>query len=381
MIDAKLLLEKYKQGKCTHEEIDLLHSWFHELNLDEPSILEESDLKEALQHVPGTDELRSLDTFIWRKIILAASILIFIAISALWILKKDNRIEYFDKLPTDAVVLILEDGRKINLKDIDNGIIKDDVGFQVQKTSSGRIQYTFDKIDNKLTNKITYHTIQTPIGEIFEIILSDDTKVTLNAQSTLRFPANFSNTKSRQVELYGEAFFDVTQLFADSSKTKHKPFIIKSKNQHVAVLGTSFNIHAYPNEPLLKTTLVNGKVRVSIDHLNKSIDLTTPGEQALWSNNNFQKRAVPLTNELAWQDGKIFFEDQDIYSIMNSIARYYPIQVEYKDNFRNAKFGGVISRGKSLEEILKLVEETGEINFEITPATNNINERRVTVMK
>ncbi|MCA5005872.1 FecR family protein [Sphingobacterium bovistauri] len=380
MIDSKLLLKKYRDGQCTPEEIDLLHSWFHELNISDNTSLTEEDLKDALIPAVSSNEDGISGKQYWKKLALTAAIVVLISLSALLVFQYNNNTSG-EVFPADAVVLTLEDGKKINLKDVEKETFDEKLGFSIVKTASGRIQYNFDVQNKPSTHKVAYHTLQTPIGEVFEIILSDGSTVVLNAQSTLRFPTSFLGLEARQMELVGEAFFDVNKEYIDSTKTSRKPFIIKSKDQYVEVLGTAFNIHAYPNESLFKTTLAHGKVRVFSQNRNNQMVISASGDQVILQNNQLQKGKVKLENELAWKSGKIVFEDQDIYSIMRSIARYYPIEVEYLADFKGANFGGVISKDKSLEDILKLVEETGEIKFEVSQITNIKSERRVKVMK
>jgi len=380
MIDAKLLLQKYREGKCSEEEIKLLHNWFHNLNIEDPTELNESDFNQynesslVLKHKTISKRLT------WLKI--AASVAA-VLVLCFYILKIDKNSDTpetkTNKISSNAVILQLEDGRKIDLNNVDSGQLDFIDGVTIDKSSTGRIQYKFTHIDTETPKKIDYHTVHTPNGEIFEIVLADGTTVTLNTLSSIRFPTSFEHLTTREVELNGEAYFNVTK--SKSPNGKHQPFLVKSKNQQVEVLGTAFNVQAYEDENAVKTTLEHGKVRVFTDKNSNGVFLNNIGEQAIIQNNDMTKVKVSLDNEIAWKSGKYVFHEQDIYSIMRTLARNHTIQIQYKDDFKGELFGAIISKNKSLEQILKLLEDTGEVKFKISSDRGNLQERRIVVMK
>lgn len=258
-------------------------------------------------------------------------------------------------------VLTLANGQKIVLTDAKVGVLSDEDGIVIHKTAEGKIVYT----DKNQVVQAYINQIDIPKGEKYQIQLPDGTKVWLNTLSSLRYPAAFTG-KEREVELKGEAYFEV-------AKNKNKPFRVKTASQTIEVLGTHFNINGYADESWTKTTLLEGSVKIS--HNDKSIILK-PGQQALTDiSTTYIRTSIVDTEEvLAWKNGYILFEDADIRSIMKKLSRWYDIEVEYDGEVTNQKFGGAFQQSASLEELLKYLESYGDVHFKT-------QGRRVIVMK
>ena len=196
------------------------------------------------------------------------------------VIGEKKEIQYLsDALPgSNKAVLVLADGRKISLTDINNGAIAKEAGLSITKTSDGQLIYTVAKeaAGSESSLRGAFNTIETPKGGMWQVKLPDGSSVWLNAASSLTYPIAFSNGKKRIVELKGEAYFEV-------AKDKLHPFVVKTARQEVEVLGTSFNINSYLDEPTVKTTLLEGNVRVSADGLPAKV--LVPDEQAVLSNN------------------------------------------------------------------------------------------------
>lgn len=378
MKEASSLLEKYRHGECTEEELQLLYAWFHELNKDEPNVLSEAELSEAMSDFDKVVNPHRKSVFSWRRLWSAAASILLIGVFSYYLYQATSESKVSDQ---EAVVLILEDGKEVNLSAAENGLLENELGLTIHKTQSGRLQYRYDKQSAVTGRDIQYHTLRTPIGQTYEIVLEDESVILLNAQSTLRFPISFNGLAKREVELSGEAFFNIAKRFKDKEETVKSPFVVHSKGQYVEVLGTAFNIKAYEDDAEWRTTLEHGVVQVHAEGSDISVLLNKPGDQGMRRGGELLKRNVHIGNELAWKRGKILLQDQDIYSIMKTIGRWYPIEVEYRGDFEGALFGGVINKDKSLEEVLKLIESTEEVKFLIEPAKGNAKERRVIVMK
>lgn len=203
-----------------------------------------------------------------------------------------------------------------------------------------------------------FNTITTPKGATKKIVLPDGTRVWMNAASTLRFPTAFTNNE-RVVELNGEAYFEVAH-------NARKPFRVKVKGQTVEVLGTRFNLMAYDEEPVVKTTLLEGKVKVSA---NKNQVVLHPGEQSVLTKNATDQLTVSAINGndvIAWKKGKFLFNQSDIYSVMREISRWYDMDIECKDSLHlHIYLNGSISRDVPLAKVLKILELTGEVKFTV----------------
>lgn len=210
-----------------------------------------------------------------------------------------------------------------------------------------------------------FNTITTPKGSIKKIVLPDGTMVWMNAASTLRYPAVFNN-KERIVALNGEAYFEVAHNAA-------KPFKVKVKGQTVEVMGTHFNLMAYDDEPVIKTTLLEGKVKVSAS---KNQVVLTPGQQSVLIKNAAGQLAVSAINgndAIAWKSGKFYFNQSDIRSVMREISRWYDMEIDCKDSL-HVFLNGSISRSVPPQKVLKILELTGEVKFTLL---NN----RITIKK
>ncbi|MBC8985160.1 FecR family protein [Pedobacter sp. N36a] len=252
----------------------------------------------------------------------------------------------------NKAVLTLSDGSKISLDDMANGEIAKESGVKITKTADGRILYS---VREGLSHvKPAFNTISTPNGGQYQIALPDGTMVWLNAASSLKYPSSFTG-KDRFVTLTGEAYFEV-------AKDKKKPFRVKTLQQEVEVLGTHFNINAYGDEEVVKTTLIEGSVKVKLPS-DKSAVLK-PGEQSSVLN-DIKINQVDANSAIDWKQGLFWFNDESIYSIMRQFSRWYNIEVEYRGNVSNIRFGGQVSRMKNLSQVLRIMELTKSIQFKV----------------
>lgn len=252
----------------------------------------------------------------------------------------------------NKAVLTLSDGSHIALDDVANGEIAKESGVQITKTADGRLLYTARPGLSHV--KVGYNTIATPKGGQYRIALPDGTMVWLNAASSLKYPSAFTGA-ARNVELTGEAYFEV-------AKNKHLPFMVKTRNQEVEVLGTHFNINAYEDENGVKTTLIEGSVKVRLPS-NKSTVLK-PGDQSDVLT-NIKVSQVDASSVIDWKQGLFWFNDESIFSIMRQFSRWYNIDVEYRGEVSNIRFGGQVSRMKNLSQVLRIMELTKSIRFKV----------------
>jgi ferric-dicitrate binding protein FerR (iron transport regulator) len=255
----------------------------------------------------------------------------------------------------NKATLTLADGKIISLDAVANGDIAAEGDVQVIKMD-GTLQYNGAN-DNA---EITYNTIQTPRGGKYQLVLSDGTVVWLNAASSLRFPVTFSN-KERLVELKGEAYFEV--------KKGERPFKVSLQNgSQIEVKGTAFNVNAYHDEEMLKTTLIEGKINFM--NLGKTQALV-PGQQIRLTYEQPEKPVVEdvdVEKEIAWKNDLFIFRGMDVRSIMREISRWYDIDVVYKGKISPETFSGIVSRKSNLSQVLKIMEEGG-VRFEIEGRT------------
>lgn len=254
----------------------------------------------------------------------------------------------------DKAVLTLENGSQIALEKGNS--------IQTQNaTSNGKVLVYQNK--TKQIVELVYNQLTVPRGGQFIVELSDGTKVWLNSESQLKYPVSFIKGQSREVELaYGEAYFDVSP----SSKHKGAKFKVFNQFQEIDVLGTEFNISAYKGESNVYTTLVEGKISVSID--NKNLGLKPNQQLDLDINNNTSSiKKVDVYNEVSWKDGVFSFENKTLEEVMKAFSRWYDIEIVFKNNsIKNEEFVGILRKNKRLETILKTFKNYGVIkNFKI----------------
>ncbi|SHM52192.1 FecR family protein [Mucilaginibacter sp. OK098] len=263
----------------------------------------------------------------------------------------------------NKATLTLADGSKIDLDDAKTGGIAKQAQLRVTKTAAGQLIYTIantDKTLSETTDKPSYNTIETPVGGQYQVILSDGTRVWLNAASSLKYPTQFA-TGERQVELTGEGYFEVT-------KNKAKPFKVITDRQEIEVLGTHFNVNAYTDENAITTTLLEGSVKIAA-HLKNQLAqqsiILKPGQQSILGCAGLAVGNVNTEDVVAWKNGYFSF-NEDFESIMRRLSRWYNIDVVYKiDKDPDLSFGGKISRSKSINSVLNIIEATGNVHFKI----------------
>lgn len=253
-----------------------------------------------------------------------------------------------------GATLTLANGRKIRLSEAGNGEIAKEAGISVTKTADGQLVYQI-KEEVAQTDKI--NTLSTAKGETYILTLPDQSKVWMNAASSLTYSATLMGRGVRRVKLVGEAYFEI-------AKDKAHPFIVESKGQQVQVLGTHFNVNAYEDEPATMTTLLEGSVKVT-SGTNKEI--LKPGEQSkLSSSGSISIQQVDVDNAVAWKKGYFQFENENLESIMRKVARWYDVEVIYQDsNLKKLAFMGTVSKYKNVSQILKTLQMTNELDFRI----------------
>jgi transmembrane sensor len=370
--EAQMLLKKYLNGDCTAEEEALLESWYVQASPSDSEI-STSEILEDKQKIFAQLEMATrprLRNTQWIKITTAAAAVAAI-VFGIWLYMPSKTIvdpivktvKSIDIAPGgNKAVLTLANGEVIDLSSNQDGIV-----IQANQVSYNDGTAIETGLSNRPEEISKLNTISTPIGGQYQVVLPDGTKVWLNAASSLRYPSQFTS-KERSVEITGEAYFDVTH-------DKKRPFRVSSKGQQIEVLGTHFNIMAYENEGLIKTTLLKGSVRVIAQtSKGKNTILLSPGQQSLLSAQNISvSNNVDLEEVTAWKNG-YFKINEDIKSIMNKIARWYDIQVVYKPGVDlNQTFSGEVSKSRNVSALLKVMEMTGNVHFKI-------EERRIIVM-
>jgi transmembrane sensor len=259
----------------------------------------------------------------------------------------------------NKAMLILADGSTISLDSAANGYLAEQGSTKIHKTANGQLSYESAK-----GRAAGFNTIATPRGGQYHIVLPDSSRVWLNAMSSIRFPTAFDGAE-RNVELNGEAYFEIV-------KNSKQPFIVRTGNSTIRVLGTSFNVNAYKDEEEIRTTLISGSVSVATESKKVVLKEGQQSEVDRSGNINIAEQ-VDIEAELAWKNGYFYFKGQNIEKIMRHISRWYDVDIIMLAKPEN-KFNSKIPRDVPITELLEVFELTGKVKF-------NIEGRKITINK
>jgi transmembrane sensor len=385
----QLLLNKYLLNECTPAEAEEL---FNHLKKDEAGRLLLKNLQ--TQFNQEIKQPQSIDPEIsdkvWQKLqnniqqkqtakiypfkkwsLFAAAAVILLA-TGLFLFKlqphNDKLLSRKERFKNDVApggsraTLTLANGAVVVLNQARNGLVIKQGQTAINKINDGLLTY---KPSGSAIGKVQYNTISTPKGGEYQVILPDGTAVWLNAASSLKFPTSFTGHE-RTVELTGEAYFEV-------AKNKAMPFKVTANKIKVEVLGTHFNVNTYDDEEALKTTLLEGSVKLSVGMQQVML---VPGEQGSFNRqaDNLKVAAVDVEEAVAWKNGSFMFASEDIQSILRKVSRWYNVDIVYQENAPKKAIWGTVSKFDNVSEVLKMIELTGVAHFKI-------EGRRITVMK
>ncbi|WP_316753342.1 FecR family protein [Pedobacter gandavensis] len=368
------LYESYLQGTCNAEEKRLVEDWYNQISAistkEQVPEVDYDRLRDAIwNQLPPVKQIEierpGRRIFSPLRIAIAASLLICGGLVTYQYALKDSPAGIHND-PAAATILpgrnkaylTLSTGQRILLDDSSTKNIQDQGGIEINKTADGQLTYTIDdQGQSDLPKTAAVNKIEIPKGGQYQLILPDGTKVWLNSSSSLKYPASFATLKERKVELFGEAYFEV----------KHQdnmPFKVISGTHEIKVLGTHFNVMAYPEEQAIRTTLLQGSVGISNGAYSMKIK---PGEESVSSGKTKQiaVEKADLEKAMAWKNGRFEFANSELPEIMRQLSRWYDVTIDYRLTANPGKFGGGISKDQTLEEVLKLIEGNGICHFKV----------------
>lgn len=362
------LVDRLNEGKATDEELVEYNAYLnsriaHEGDWDVRLGDEQKAKAELLARIEKGMPLVKVKR-IWPRIAAAASILL-VCSAGVWFYARQPHTEQVAKVQQDIApghnqaTLTLANGKKIVLTKGLNGLLATQGKTNINATGNN-IVYNTNKAPlstGEGQGGEGYNTLSTTRGEQspYPLVLADGTKVWLNAESSIKFPAAF-NGKERVVQVTGEAYFEVVH-------NAKQPFKVLTATQTINDIGTSFDVNAYTDEAKAHTTLIEGSVEVN--HL-----VLRPGQET----DGGQVKTANLAEVTAWKNGKFHFEGQDIRTIMRQLARWYDIDVSYEGAVSNKVFYAGISRQRNISAVLNLLEQTQGIHFKIEGRRVTISE-------
>lgn len=397
-----LLAEKWMNGTITPEEEREFAQWYNEDQNKEILVPEsfvsgeEEHRQRILQQIHSLRATAELavtpESFPdprrmrGRTQLATASVLLVLASAAIiWILYGHSPVgrSIAARLTSDSqtirplgnrATLTLGNGSVVDLDALKEGPIIGEGGVTIDKQQAQLVYKPLGAVEDKTSggvvtgdasaiSKMVYNTLRTPRGVMYSVVLSDGTRVWLNASSSLRYPTTFTG-RVRQVSLSGEAYFEVAQ-------NPSQPFQVTVNGMEVNVLGTHFNIMAYDDESTITTTLLEGAVKV--DYMLKSATLV-PGQQSLLmrGGRDMRVRNVDVEEAVAWKNGILQFRSEDIRSVMRKVARWYDVDVRYEGEISD-HFSGAIYRNAEVSGLLRNMELTHTVHFRIEGRTITVS--------
>jgi transmembrane sensor len=379
---AKSILKKYLQGKCSDSEKEIVEAWYRD-HVDQPlpelRAVEDqetgdrilAELRRRLRLGGQAPVVRMPSRRRWAGYAAACVLFLGLGTGVWWM----SRQRHGDGQAGQAVVLqqandigpggnkavlTLANGSKIILDSAAAGLIARQGASSIVQRSSGRLEYQSSAHNNSGTSSDDiYNSLSTPAGGQYQLVLPDGTKVWLNALTTIRYPSSFTGA-DRVVQVDGEAYFEV-------AKDEGRPFRVTARDISVEVLGTAFNINCYNDEPSIRTSLLQGAVRLVKGNARLAL---RPGEQAQTVDHGVPE-LVPdadVEKAIAWKNGSFSFDNDNIQSIMRQLAKWYGVDIRYQGEPTHTIFGGTMRRTLSLQQVLSALSKY-DVHFQLEGRT------------
>ena len=395
MSEIKIIIEKYLHGNISVEERERLQKWIlasednkklfeHYIREYDRNMHLDFDVQDAFQRFSETVDKRksgsdgSRGFFAPKRWLKYAAVLTILLALGLWIknevgkttIATDNKLSQKETVQPkkEGIVLKLADGTVQEIDSRSDGSVTDTQGNIVASKSSGKL--IFDSRKASKETAIRYNEIYVPNGERFNLQLSDGTLVWMNSGSSLRFPQRFDPTSNiREVQLEGEAFFDVTT-------NVDKPFIVNTDKVNIEVLGTQFNLSAYSSDNAIATTLVEGAVQVYEATEPKNKIRLKPNDQALFQKNtqNLAKRKVNTDVYTAWMQNQLIIDDLTFPEILKKLERTHNVSFVNRASHLDQEIFQGEFRDEDIETILNTIALS-------TPFQYTVKQNKITITK
>ena len=364
---------KFLNNQASAPEMDLLESWLEDTENEKlfleyvrvnyfidlaVATFDKTKLLDEVSAVIRADKKKS-SRFNPKKLLRYAAVFL-ILLSSFGVYKfffASQITQDVSQIAMNEVVLKSENGMVTVLYPNGTSQIKNRAGEVLFKKMDNTLVYN----ENQETNALVYNTLTVPYGRRFSLELSDGTKLQVNAGTSIRFPVKFIKGQERKVFVeYGEAFFDVAK------DSKH-PFIVNNNNIDIKVLGTQFNVSAYPEDKTTTTVLVEGSVQLFDNSKSKSGTFIKPGYQAIWSpvKQNFEVKQADIESQTGWRSGKIVLRSLPFNQMIIKLQRHYNVDIVCNENQLKNEIITATFDEEGIEDVLKLINEIHPIKYEI----------------
>ncbi len=396
------LLKRYTKGQCTDSEAAFIEDWYiahaeqlPDFDLSTPEL--QADIADSWTRIHTHIRSPKQSHTAWRKWIAAAASIAIIGFASYYLSVEQKPTSKYqdssiqttaDKQSSTArehtaaihpassgAVLQLSNGEQIALNRSNGSSSRKDHDILIDWSDTDQLVYQTDGSKNA-SRAMLSNTLIVPKGYTYKIVLADGTRVTLNADSKLIFPIQFTGS-TREVTLEGEGYFEVSKRqISSGGRMIKQEFIVHAGQNAVQVLGTKFNVKAYREDKQNSFTLEEGSIALN-NPANPAPILLKPGQKIVQTGKEFELLEVDLSKDLSWKNGDFYFDSASVQEIMDQISRWYNIEVEYLGPVGQQRYISTISRKKTLQQVLEILETTTGIKFDIR---NNEKERRLMVI-
>lgn len=364
-------LYRYATGKLSAEERERVEETLHrDRELDElaDELQDKHSIQKELQTIMTFDAEKALrkvgrhqKTHGFRMPLWSAAAAVAVVLIGTWLLWQHKQMARQPEEVSQPMVMLETAGGECYALDTLSTLRLEQGAVEVNNRE-GVLHWEESREINETPVQEAYNKVRVPNGSTYSMILPDGTRVYLNSGTTLEFPSRFSAVE-RRIRISGEVYCEVIH-------NGQQPFIVETGDMSVKVLGTVFNVKAYPDEPEIYTTLVSGRVLVQVDH--QAGEPLMPGEMAVYSRQSGQVRVceTDVEEQTAWKDGIFYFKALSLEDILRVVARWYDLEVFYaNDDLRTVVFNGKMPMYSSVEDVLRKFEYADEVGFELKGKT------------
>lgn len=356
------LLKKYREGRCTAEEVERVERWYHQFDEEAEHVpeiprekLEQLWIAIAARLKEG--RRKRLRWWRWGAVASVAALLV-----AGWLLWRgeertaETPVAVADAggmLPAKGVVTLkLNDGRVVALTG--DTVFREQNNMAIANDSVRGLDYSDAAVGD--TVAVVWNTVETPVGSEYRVVLSDGTRVVLNSCSSLSYPVPFTGD-NREVKLAGEAFFEVER--------DGRPFVVSTGRLDVRVMGTSFDVSDYAEDAAATATLLTGRVEVAARGVADG-RVMEPGTTLLFGTDGVREERGRTDLYVSWMEGVFRFENMRLEDIMQKLSRWYDCTVDYADaSLREKRFSGAAEKDRPAEYLLGMIEAVTDVEFEV----------------